>query len=105
MIKQHERAVLSGVAISSILVISFMAITSQFQHKALAQSSSSNPLTKVPVIGKLMSGGSSAGNATTNATSPSSSGSSAGNASSGNQSSSSNPLAKVPVIGKLFGSK
>jgi len=105
MIKQHERAVLSAIAISSILVISFMAITSQFQHRALAQSSSSNPLTKVPVIGKLMSGGSSAGNATTNATSPSSSGSSAGNASSGNQSSSSNPLAKVPVIGKLFGSK
>ena len=105
MIKQHERAVISAIAISSILVISFMAITSQFQHKALAQSSSSNPLTKVPVIGKLMSGGSSAGNATTNATSPSSSGSSAGNASSGNQSSSSNPLAKVPVIGKLFGSK
>ena len=105
MIKQHERVVLSAIAISSILVISFMAITSQFQHKALAQSSSSNPLTKVPVIGKLMSGGSSAGNATTNATSPSSSGSSAGNASSGNQSSSSNPLAKVPVIGKLFGSK
>ena len=105
MIKQHESAVLSAIAISSILVISFMAITSQFQHKALAQSSSSNPLTKVPVIGKLMSGGSSAGNATTNATSPSSSGSSAGNASSGNQSSSSNPLAKVPVIGKLFGSK
>jgi hypothetical protein len=87
MIKQHERAVLSAIAISSILVTSFMAITSQFQHKALAQSSSSNPLTKVPVIGKLMSGGSSAGNAT-----------------SGNQSSSSNPLAKVPVIGKL-GSK
>ena len=106
MIKQHERVVLSAIAISSILVISFMAITSQFQHKALAQSSSSNPLTKVPVIGKLMSGGSSAGNATTNATSSSSSsGSSAGNASSGNQSSSSNPLAKVPVIGKLFGSK
>jgi hypothetical protein len=106
MIKQHERAVLSAIAISSILVTSFMAITSQFQHKALAQSSSSNPLTKVPVIGKLMSGGgSSAGNATTNATSPSSSGSSAGNATSSNQSSSSNPLAKVPVIGKLFGSK
>jgi glycerol uptake facilitator-like aquaporin len=106
MIKQqHARAVLSAIVISSILVASFMAITSQFQHKAFAQSSSSNPLTKVPVIGKLMSGGSSAGNATTNATSPSSSGSSAGNATSGNQSSSSNPLAKVPVIGKLFGSK
>jgi hypothetical protein len=89
MIKQHERAVLSAIAISSILVILFLAITSQFQHKALAQSSSSNPLTKVPVIGKLMSGG----------------GSSAGNATSSNQSSSSNPLAKVPVIGKLFGSK
>ena len=106
MIKQqHERAVLSAIAISSILVASFMAITSQFQHKAFAQSPNSNPLTKVPVIGKLMSGGSGAGNATTNATSPSSSGSSAGNATSGNQSSSSNPLAKVPVIGKLFGSK
>ena len=104
MIKQHERAVLSAIAISSILVISFMAITSQFQHKSLAQSSSSNPL-RVPVIGKLMGGGSSAGNATTNSTSPSSSGSSAGNATSGNQSSSSNPLAKVPVIGKLLGSK
>jgi hypothetical protein len=88
MIKQHERAVLSAIAISSILVTSLMANTSQFQHKALAQSSSSNPLTKVPVIGKLMSGGSSAGNAT-----------------SGNQSTSSSPLAKVPVIGKLFGSK
>ena len=106
MIKQqHERAVLSAIAISSILVASFMANISQFQHKAFAQSPNSNPLTKVPVIGKLMSGGSSAGNATTNATSPSSSGSSAGNATSGNQSSSSNPLAKVPVIGKLFGSK
>ena len=106
MIKQqHERAVLSAIAISSILVASFMANINQFQHKAFAQSPSSNPLTKVPVIGKLMSGGSSAGNATTNATSPSSSGSSAGNATSGNQSSSSNPLAKVPVIGKLFGSK
>ena len=105
MIKQkHERAVLSAIAISSLLV-AFMANISQFQHKAFAQSPSSNPLTKVPVIGKLMSGGSSAGNATTNATSPSSSGSSAGNATSGNQSSSSNPLAKVPVIGKLFGSK
>ena len=101
MIKKPGITTLSVIAISSIVIASMVSIAIQFQQNALAQSSSnSNPLAKVPVIGKLVGGdkggnATSSGNATTNATST-------GNAT--NQSSS-NPLAKLPVIGKLLGGK
>src|SRR5919201_2419437 len=81
---------LPTIAIVSMLVTAFVAVTIQLEQKALAQSSSSNPVTKVPVIGNLMNSSSGGTNNTTNNTPT-------------NQSS--NPLAKVPVIGKLFGSK
>ena len=81
---------LPTIAIVSMLVTAFVAVTIQLEQKALAQSSSSNPVTKVPVIGNLMNSSSGGAKNTTNTTST-------------NQSS--NPLAKVPVVGKLFGSK
>ena len=84
---------LCALALSSILVTSFIAVVSQFEQKALAQNASSNPLGKVPVIGKLM------GVNTTNTTSSKS----GANATSGNQSS--NPLSNVPIIGKILGGK
>jgi hypothetical protein len=84
---------LCALALSSILVTSFIAVVSQFEQKALAQNPSSNPLGKVPVIGKLMGGN------TTNTTSSKS----GANATSGNQSS--NPLSNVPIIGKILGGK
>ncbi|MFL6316519.1 MAG: hypothetical protein ACJ73C_07255 [Nitrososphaeraceae archaeon] len=101
MIKKSRITMLSGIAISSIVIASVVSIAIHFQQNALAQSSS-NPLSKVPVIGQLMGGGKNAtsgGNTTTNS-------SSTGNATSvSSNQSSSNPLAKVPVIGKLLGGK
>jgi hypothetical protein len=98
MIKRRGITMLSGIAVSSIVIASVMSVAIQLQQNALAQSSS-NPLAKVPVIGQLM-GGDKGGNATTNSSSSGNTTSS----SSGNQSSS-NPLAKVPVIGQLLGKK
>jgi hypothetical protein len=86
-----------ALALSGILVTSFIAIISQLEQKAIAQNASSNPLGKVPVIGKYLGGG-GGGNAT-NTTSAKS----GANATSGNQSS--NPLANVPIIGKILGGK
>jgi hypothetical protein len=86
-----------ALALSGILVTSFIAIISQLEQKAIAQNASSNPLAKVPVIGKYLGGG-GGGNAT-NTTSAKS----GANATSGNQSS--NPLANVPIIGKILGGK
>ena len=86
-----------ALALSGILVTSFIAIISQLEQKAIAQNASSNPLAKVPVIGKILGGG-GGGNAT-NTTSAKS----GANATSGNQSS--NPLANVPIIGKILGGK
>ncbi|HZI71946.1 MAG TPA: hypothetical protein VFD60_12365 [Nitrososphaeraceae archaeon] len=99
MIDQRRITLLPAVAIIALLIASFSAVTIQFGQKASAQSSSSNPLAKVPVIGKLMSTG---GANSTNSTSTSANNSSKNTTST---SQSSNPLAKVPVIGKLFGSK
>ena len=70
-----------SIVISAILITSFLSTTSQFEQKALVESSNSNPLSKVPTIG----------NATSCRNSK--------NAHSDNQSSSSNPLSNVPVIG------
>ena len=101
MIDQRKMTLLPAVAIIALLIASFSAVTIQFGQKASAQSSSSNPLAKVPVIGKLLStGGANSTNSTSTSTSANSSGK---NTTSTSQSS--NPLAKVPVIGKLFGSK
>jgi hypothetical protein len=86
-----------ALALSGILVTSFVAVISQLEQKAIAQNASSNPLGKVPVIGKYLGGG-GGGNAT-NTTSAKS----GANATSGNQSS--NPLANVPIIGKILGGK
>lgn len=97
MIGQRKITLLPAVAIIALLVASFVAVTIQFGQKVSAQSSSSNPLAKVPVIGKLMS------NEGANSTNSTSANSSSKNTTSTSQSS--NPLAKVPVIGKLFGSK
>jgi hypothetical protein len=99
MVKTHKTTpqLLSALALSSILVTSFVAVISQLEQKVMAQNASSNPLAKVPVIGKLMGGG-GGGNAT-NTTSAKS----GQNATSGNQSS--NPLANVPIIGKILGGK
>jgi hypothetical protein len=100
MVKTHKTTpqLLSALALSSILVTSFVAVISQLEQKVMAQNASSNPLAKVPVIGKLMGGGGGGGNAT-NTTSAKS----GQNATSGNQSS--NPLANVPIIGKILGGK
>jgi hypothetical protein len=87
-----------ALALSGILVTSFIAVISQLEQKAIAQNASSNPLGKVPVIGKYLGGGGGGGNAT-NTTSAKS----GANATSGNQSS--NPLANVPIIGKILGGK
>lgn len=97
MIDQRKITLLPAVAIIAFLVASFVVVTIQFGQKASAQSSSSNPLAKVPIIGKLMSTGGA------NSTNSTSANSSSKNTTSTSQSS--NPLAKVPVIGKLFGSK
>ena len=97
MIDQRRITLLPAVAIIALLIASFSAVTIQFGQKASAQSS--NPLAKVPVIGKLLSAG---GANSTNSTSTSANSSSKNTTST---SQSSNPLAKVPVIGKLFGSK
>ena len=86
-----------ALALSGILVTSFIAVISQLEQKVIAQNASSNPLAKVPVIGKYLGGG-GGGNAT-NTTSAKS----GANATSGNQSS--NPLANVPIIGKILGGK
>ena len=90
MIKTHKTTpqLLSALALSSILVTSFVAVISQLEQKVMAQNASSNPLGKVPVIGNA-----------TNTTSAKS----GQNATSGNQSS--NPLANVPIIGKILGGK
>lgn len=95
MIDQRKITLLPAVAIIALLVASFVTVTIQFGQKVSAQSS--NPLAKVPVIGKLMSTGGA------NSTNSTSANSSSKNTTSTSQSS--NPLAKVPVIGKLFGSK
>jgi amino acid transporter len=98
MINRPRITILLVIALTSIVIASTVSIAIQFQQTALAQNSSnSNPLAKIPVIGKLV-GGDKAGNATTNS-------SSAGNATSSGNQSSSNPLAKIPVIGKLLGGK
>jgi hypothetical protein len=97
MNKKPGITMLSGIAISSIVIASVVSIAIHFQQNALAQNSS-NPLAKIPVIGQLMGGG-KGGNATTNS-------SSTGNAtSSSSNQNSSNPIAKVPVIGPLLGGK
>jgi hypothetical protein len=97
MNKKYGRTMVSGIAISSIIIASMISIAIHFQQNAVAQSSS-NPLAKVPVIGQLMNQTKSSGNATTNS-------SSAGNTTSSSSNQSSNPLAKVPVIGNLLGGK
>lgn len=94
MVKKNEMTILSGIAISSVVIAILAAV--QLQQLAIAQNSS-NPLAKVPVIGQLMGGG-KGGNAT------SASGNTTNSSSAGNQNSS-NPLAKVPVIGQLLGGK
>jgi hypothetical protein len=45
-----------SIVISVILITSFLSTTSQFEQKALVESSNSNLLSKVPTIGKLISG-------------------------------------------------
>lgn len=99
MTKKHKTTpqLFYALALSGILVTSFIAVISQLEQKAIAQNASSNPLGKVPVIGKYLGGG-GGGNAT-NTTSAKS----GANATSGNQSS--NPLANVPIIGKILGGK
>jgi hypothetical protein len=80
MIEKGKTAPLFAVVISAILVTSFIVLTSQLEQKAVAQnktsaaaanttsgvgsknatsgnqSSSSNPLAKIPIIGKLFGG-------------------------------------------------
>jgi hypothetical protein len=97
MIKKRGITMLSGIAVSSLVIGSAILLAIQLQS-ALAQNSS-NPLAKVPIIGQLMGGGKGS-----NATSSSNSSSSGNTTSSSNQNSS-NPLANVPVIGKLLGNK
>jgi hypothetical protein len=104
MTKKPRTTTPSVIAITSMLIASVVSVAIQFHQNALAQSSSnSNPLAKIPVIGKLV-GGDKGGNATTSSGNATTNSSSAGNATSSNQSSS-NPLAKIPVIGKLLGGK
>jgi hypothetical protein len=98
MIKKRGITMLSGIAVSSLVIGSAILLAIQLQQSALAQNSS-NPLAKVPIIGQLMGGGKGS-----NATSSSNSSSSGNTTSSSNQNSS-NPLANVPVIGKLLGNK
>jgi hypothetical protein len=45
-----------SIFLPAILITSFVSTTSQFEQKALVESSNSNPLSKVPTIGKLISG-------------------------------------------------
>src|SRR5919197_2936941 len=106
MTKKPRTTTLSGIALTSMLIASVVSVAIQFHQNALAQSSlNSNPLAKVPVIGKLV-GGDKGGNATTSSGNATTNSSSAGNAtSSPTNQSSSNPLAKIPVIGKLLGGK
>jgi len=99
MIKKRGITMLSGIAVSSLVIGSAMLLAIQLQQNALAQNSS-NPLAKVPIIGQLMGGGKGG-----NTTSSSNSSSSSGNATSSSNQNSSNPLANVPVIGKLLGNK
>ena len=98
MTRKHKTTpqLLYALALSGILVTSFIAVISQLEQKAIAQNAGSNPLGKVPVIGKYLGGG--GGNATNTTSAKSGT-----NATSGNQSS--NPLANVPIIGKIIGGK
>jgi hypothetical protein len=98
MTRKHKTTpqLLYALALSGILVTSFIAVISQLEQKAVAQNASSNPLGKVPVIGKYLGGGGANATNTTSAKS-------GANATSGNQSS--NPLANVPIIGKILGGK
>jgi hypothetical protein len=79
MVIKRRTAEIATVAMSTIIVISFVALTNQFVQIASAQNKTSSGSANTTSTGSK------------NTTSP------------GNQSSSSNPLANVPTIGKLFG--